>query len=154
MPRKLFIAQLLALLAVLVSGQGADAALGGNAESINADRSVLRAGHHTATSHGGYTVEEIVADATTVREYVTPSGVVFGLAWNGYTHPDLTQLLGTYWGEYSTARRQAVRKTGSRRQQLATGRMIVETWGHMRNLQGRAYLPSLIPTGVSSDDIK
>jgi Protein of unknown function (DUF2844) len=141
------------LLAVLATGQWAYAALGEQAETITADRQALQAVHRATTSHKGYTVEEIVADATTVREYVSPSGVVFGIAWNGYVHPDLTQLLGTYWGEYSAARQKAVRKFGIKRLRLATDTIVVEKWGHMRNLQGRAYLPGLVPAGVSVDEI-
>ena len=80
--------------------QGAHAVLGGRADTIAADRTSLQAVHRSTTSHKGYTVEEIVSDATTVREFVSPSGVVFGIAWNGYVNPDLTQLLGAYWGEY------------------------------------------------------
>ena len=33
-------------------------------------------------------------------------------------------------------------------------RVVVEKWGHMRNLQGRAYAPALLPPGVSSDEIR
>ncbi len=102
----------------------------------------------------GYTVEEIVSDAATVREYVSPSGVVFGIAWNGYVHPDLMLLLGSYWGEYSAARQKAARIPGRSRQRLATENIVVEKWGHMRNLQGRAYAPVLVPAGVRVDEIK
>ena len=142
------------LVAVLASSQWAHAALGESSETIIADRKALQAVHRATTPHKGYTVEEIVSDATAVREYVSPSGVVFGIAWNGYIHPDLTQLLGSYWGEYSAAQRKAGRKFGSKRQQLATDNIVVEKWGHMRNLRGRAYVPGLLPAGMRIDEIK
>lgn len=141
-------------VAGLASGQAAHAALGGGPDTIAADRTALKAVHRATTSHGGYTVEEVTSDAATVREYVSPAGVVFGVAWNGYATPDLTQLLGTYWSEYSAARQKAARTFGARRQQLTTGSIVVERWGHMRNLRGRAYVPGLIPTGVTVDEIK
>ena len=142
------------LVAVLASSQWVHAALGGGADTVTADRKALQAVHRATTAHKGYTVEEIVTDATTVREYVSPSGVVFGIAWNGYVHPDLTQLLGSYWGEYSVAQKKASPISGRSRQQLATDNIVVEKWGHMRNLQGRAYVPSLVPAGVCPDEIK
>jgi hypothetical protein len=142
------------MVAALASSQWANATLGGSADTITADRKALQAVHRATTPHHGYTVEEVVSDATAVREYVSPSGVVFGVAWNGYVHPDLPQLLGSYWSEYSAARQNAARGSGRTRQHLATDNIVVENWGHMRNLQGRAYVPGLVPPGVSVDEIK
>ena len=68
--------------------------------------------------------------------------------------PDLTLLLGSYTGEYQAAVKQTPRKHGRRFSQVRTDRIVVEKWGHMRNLQGRAYAPELIPSGVSIDEIK
>ena len=154
MKRKAILSVFMAMAALLVSGQGAHAVLGGSADTIAADREALQAVHRATTPRNGYTVEEIVSDAATVREYVSPSGVVFGIAWNGYVHPDLMLLLGSYWGEYSAARQKAARIPGRTRQRLATENIVVEKWGHMRNLQGRAYAPVLVPAGVRVDEIK
>jgi hypothetical protein len=154
MKQKQIISGCMVILVVLASSQWAHAALGGSADTITADRKALQAVHRATTPHIGYTVEEVVSDATTLREYVSPSGVVFGVAWNGYVHPDLTQLLGSYWGEYSAAQEKASRISGRTRQQLATDNIVVEKWGHMRNLQGRAYVPSLVPAGICIDEIK
>ena len=154
MKRKQFISGCLGLVTALASSQWAHAVLGGSADTITADRKALQAVQRATTSHKGYTVEEVVSDATAVREYVSSSGVVFGIAWNGYVHPDLTQLLGSYWNAYSAARQKATRKFGRKRQQIATDSVVVEKWGHMRNLRGRAYVPSLVPAGVSIDEIK
>ncbi|MBF0539787.1 MAG: DUF2844 domain-containing protein, partial [Nitrospirae bacterium] len=89
-----------------------------------------------------------------VREYISPAGIVFGIAWNGLSHPDLKQLLGCYSGEYEKTLQQTPRKHGIRRIQIKTDRTVVEKWGHMRNLKGRAYVPDLIPSGVNIDEIK
>ena len=102
----------------------------------------------------GYNVHEVISASVTLREYLSPSGVVFGIAWNGLIHPDLTPLLGSYAGEYGEALRQTPRKPGRRRLQVKTNQVVVEKWGHMRNLKGRAYAPALIPPGVSVDEIK
>lgn len=154
MNRKQVISGCMAIVVVLASCQWAHAVLGESADTITGDRKALKAVERATTPHNGYTVVEVVSDATTVREYVSPSGVVFGVAWNGYVHPDLTQLLGSYWREYSDARQKAARMFGVTHQQLATDNVVVEQWGHMRNLQGRAYVPRLVPEGVCIDEIK
>lgn len=138
----------------LSSGQSARAFLGGKADSVGTDQQALKTVQRATTALKGYKVEEVVYEATSVREFVSPAGIVFAIAWNGYVHPELTQLLGSYWGEYAAVRQKAVRKSGSRRQKLATDNIIVEKWGHMRNLHGRAYVPALVPEGLSIDEIK
>ncbi|MBJ6727385.1 DUF2844 domain-containing protein [Geomesophilobacter sediminis] len=132
----------------------AGATLGGSVDSIKSDRKALSAAHRATTSGPGYTVEEIAYDGTTVREFVSPAGIVFGIAWVGYLHPDLTQLLGSYAGEYSTALKQGKRVRGLKRQRVTTDNVVVEKWGHMRALQGRAYAPALVPSGVNIDAIR
>jgi hypothetical protein len=97
---------------------------------------------------------EFKSEANVVREYISPSGVVFAIAWNGLSNPDLTTLLGTYIGEYQKALRNATSQKGKRYIQVKTNRIIVEKWGHMRNVQGRAYIQALIPSGVSINEIK
>ncbi len=141
--------------AVLAAAPPAEAVLGEPADSVAADRNALSAIRSAATTtHANYTVQQVESDAVTVREYISPSGIVFAVAWNGMVNPDLTQLLGSYSGEYREARRQMPRKHGRRSQQVKTNRVVVETWGHMRNLQGRAYVPALVPPGVIIDEIK
>jgi hypothetical protein len=139
---------------VLAAARPAQATLGGNAESVELDIRNLTAVRGADTIRNSYTIQEIRYGETVVREYLSPSGVVFGIAWNGLTHPDLTQLLGPYLAEYDEALRQG-RGTGDRsRFQLKTKGLVVEKWGHMRDLQGRAYAPELIPSGVKVDEIR
>jgi hypothetical protein len=142
------------VVATLASAQWAHATLGGSADTITADRTALKAVHRATTARNGYTVEEVVSDSTAVREYVSSTGIVFGIAWDGYVHPDLTQLLGSYSAEFTAAQQKAPRVHGRKRQRLATDAVVVERWGHMRNLRGRAYAPGLVPSGVSIDEIK
>jgi len=130
------------------------ATLGEFAASVESDRKALSAVQSSGEVRDGYTIQGVISDSTVVREYVSSSGVVFGIAWNGLTHPDLNQLLGSYAAEYREALQQTARKPGYRRLQVKTDRIIVEKWGHMRNLRGRAYVPALIPPGVSVDEIK
>jgi len=142
-------------VAALAIAQQARATLGESADSVASDQNAFSAVKRATTTHTAYTVHEFSIDGTDIREYVSPSGIVFGIAWNGLTYPDLTPLLGSYMAEYETALRQMPRQPGLvRHHAVKTDRVVVEKWGHMRNLQGRAYAPALIPPGVSIDEIK
>ena len=143
------------LMVCFVAAQRVQATLGGSAGSVESDRKALSAVNRGVTVRNSYTVQEIYSAANTVREYVSSSGIVFGIAWNGLVYPDITQLLGSYTGEYQKALQQTLHQKGSRRHlRVKSAGVVVERWGHMRNLQGRAYAPALIPPGVSVDEIK
>jgi len=142
------------LTAIFSTDRQTGAALGGSADTVESDRMALSAVRDATATHNGYSVHEFESGATVVREYVSSSGVVFGIAWNGLVHPDLDQLLGSYAGAYHRALQQTPRKPGRRSIQLKTDSVVVEKWGHMRNLQGRAYDPALIPAGVGVDEIR
>jgi len=143
------------LTAVLLAEPGSiQATLGESADSVASDQKILSAARPALTTHNGYTVQEVRSDAVVVREYISPAGIVFAIAWNGLIHPDLTPLLGSHAGEYEQALRQTPPKPGRRSLQVKSNNIIVEKWGQMRNLQGRAYVPALIPSGVSIDEIQ
>ena len=141
-------------LVMFPAAQRVQASLGESVGSIESDSKALSAVKRGVTVHNGYTVQEIYSDANTVREYVSSSGIVFGIAWNGLVYPDITQLLGSYTGEYQKALKQTVRQKGSRHMLVKSSGVVVEQWGHMRDLHGRAYAPALMPPGVSVDEIK
>jgi hypothetical protein len=132
----------------------ARATLGESADTVQPERKDSSAVRHTTLSRNGYTVREVASGANVLREYISPSGVVFAIAWNGVSHPDLTSQLGTYAGEYQKALRKTTGQKGKRHMQVKAERVIVEKWGHMRNMQGRAYIPALLPSGVRIDEIK
>ena len=156
MKTRIFSRLLLGLSIVLTvfAAQQAQAALGESVDSVASDQKAISAVRRAMKTSTGYTVHEIKSETITVREYVSPSGVVFGIAWNGLTHPDLTPLLGSYFSEYQKAMTHDHRQPGRRHVTVKTDSVVVEKWGHMRNLQGRAYAPVLIPQGVSVDEIK
>jgi hypothetical protein len=128
------------------------AVLGGSAESVVTDQVKLQANRTVVETHE-YTVHEISsADGTVVKEYVTPGGKVFGISWTGPTIPDLSQLLGTYNIEYQNS----VRAKAGRRRGVAVHNsdLVVESTGHLRAFYGRAYLTSLLPSGVTPGMVK
>ena len=107
----------------------------------------------SAPSNPAYTVEQISTPAgVAVNEYVAPNGTVFAVSWRGPRPPDLSQLLGSYFAEYQTA--AAAQPAQRQRLLLQTEHLVIETSGHMRDLRGRAYVPALLPPGVSADEIQ
>ena len=101
-----------------------------------------------------YAVHETEKNQVLIREYVA-NGVVFAVAWEGMTQPNLTELLGKYFGDYQESAVQTPKVRGMRFQRRVQGEgVVVETYGHMRSMQGRAYAPALMPKGVSADEIK
>jgi hypothetical protein len=149
-----FIPGLAIVAGILASSVPAQATLGAGVDSVATDRKALSAVKRATSSRASYSIQESASVATVVREYLTPSNVVFAVAWNGLVPPDLSVLLGTYATEYREAKRQLPRRHGQRRTRVKGASVIVETWGHMRDLHGRAYLPALVPSGVDIDEIQ
>lgn len=141
-------------LAFFLYSLGAFATLGEPVNSIENDMSIMAATRRNSSIHRRYRMQEIGSSATRVREYSTSSGIVFGIAWDGPAPPDLTQLLGTYAQDYQDALKETSKSPGRRSQAIKGSRVVVENWGHMRNLQGRAYDPALLPSGVTPSEIK
>ena len=128
------------------------ASLGQTTASVIADLRHM-SGELRSTIRAGYTMHEITsANGARVREYVSPNGVVFGVSWSGPFMPDLSQLLGSYFSEFQ----QAAQFSPGRRRALAidTGKLVVESAGHMRSFHGRAYVPTLLPQNISAEVVQ
>ncbi len=141
------------LFALLGLAGSAWAALGGNATSVQADSAHLNGTLHS-TSNARYSIQEIrTSNGQTVREFVSPGGSVFGVAWEGPTTPDLQQLLGSYFEQFRQASEQ---RQPQPRGPLAieTPTLVVQQSGHLRAFRGRAYLPTALPSGVQSSEIQ
>ena len=62
-----------------------------------------------------HVVHEIrAASGTTVREYLTTTGTVFAVAWQGPWLPDMRQVLGTHFDQYQQAVHSGARTRKSR----------------------------------------
>jgi Protein of unknown function (DUF2844) len=140
------------LLFVIWATLPAFAALGEDVSSVAADQARLKASVRMLPRQH-YSVQEMqTPSGTTVRQFVSPSGTVFAVSWEG-SAPDLQQLLGTYFEEFESA----VASEPSRRRRgihLDDGELVLDTGGHMRFVAGRAFLRSKLPTQVTSDDIR
>jgi hypothetical protein len=142
-------------LALAFASPAAHAGLGGSADSVATDNHVLR-GQLVSIPEVQYDVQQINAGADVVREYVTRSGVVFAVTWSGPTLPDLQTLLGSYFPQFQSAAQAAqLRHPGIHRQLSINGNdLVVDSAGRLRDFHGIAYVPSLVPQGVSIDELQ
>jgi hypothetical protein len=104
---------------------------------------------------GLYTLHESqLENGTTVREFETPGGVVFAVAWLGPVLPDLSDLLGNYFDAFKLEVAQA-RASGRRGAPIHILRddLVVKSNGRMRHFFGHAYAPKLVPAGVNINDV-
>lgn len=140
------------VLLILVFSPLGWAALGGDESSVATDQARMGAAVRV-TRTSAYAVHELQAPGgPVIREYVSPSGTVFGVAWQGASKPDLRQLLGEHYEEVQ----QAVSSRPAHRGPIVIHEpgLVFEMGGHMRAIAGRAYLPQLLPSGVQADAIR
>lgn len=131
------------------------AALGGGADSVNADTAALR-GQLRSTGLVQYDVQQIESGTLTVREYVTRAGQVFAVTWRGPEMPDLQQLLGGYFARFQAAAVAAHQASPGIHRQLSLVQpdLVLLSAGRMRDFHGIAYLPALVPAGVSVSELQ
>jgi len=131
----------------------ARAVLGDTAASVLTDQARMK-GSLRSVDEKTYIMHEITADAgAVVREYVSPAGVVFAVAWEGRFPPDFEQLLGPYYQQAKQAAAQQERH-GRAPLFVDTPGLVVQQSGHPRSFHGQAYIPQLIPQGVKASDIR
>lgn len=161
--RRLSAARALACALLLTLSLPMWATLGDNASSVLTDQARMKGTVRSVDNHT-YVVHEISAAAgAKVREFVTPGGAVFGVAWEGKQPPDLQQLLGPYYQEAKQARAQqqtaeqdATAKTPRPHRApvaVETPGLVFYEGGHVGSFHGAAYIPQLIPQGVQASDI-
>lgn len=129
------------------------ATLGEDVATVENDRVQMKAQLRTTTSIAGYTVHVIQDSAgTSVREYISASGKVFAVAWDGPLLPNFQQMLGKYFADYTSGASSP--HVGRRHLTIQRTDLVVHSNGRMRAFYGNAYVPSLLPTNFSVDDIK
>ncbi len=129
----------------------AHATLGETAQSTESDRTSMMASMRMlpATS---FTVHELqTPSGTTLREFVSPSGVVFAIAWRGPVMPDLKQAFGRYFDQYVASENK---QGGLHHRLVSDSDLVVQSSGRMRLFKGKAYVPQLLPAGVTPDQIQ
>jgi hypothetical protein len=140
------------MIVMVAASASAHAALGGKVASVAVDQKQMMA-NLAVTSNGRFQVHELQASGTNVvREYVSPDGNVFGVAWTGQAIPQYSQILGSYADEITKAAR--TRRDHRAPLTIQEPGFVFFAFGHMRSHSGRAYIPTMVPAGVLPEEIK
>jgi hypothetical protein len=128
------------------------ATLGGDANTPQADQRKMQATLRVSPGPR-YAVHELtLATGTVVREYVSPQGQVFAVAWKGPFKPDLRQLMGDYFDRYVQA--TPVFRGGHSAARVALPGLVVHSTGRTRAFSGHAFVPQLLPAGVAESELR
>jgi hypothetical protein len=146
------------VLSSLLLPSRAAAALGGDVTSVETDQQQMKA-KRAVRATASYLVHEITTPyGTVVREYVSPDGKVFGVAWRGPFLPNFQQLLGDSYATFAQAAQDArsAQPRRSRNAPLAVAQpnLVMHSGGHTRAYVGQAYIPGMIPQGVDAQEIR
>jgi hypothetical protein len=145
-------ASLLSLVAC-VAASPCFATLGEGESSVENDRVKLTATAHLAAAPL-YTVHSLsTPQGVHVREYLSRSGVVFAVCWDGPFMPNLRQLLGVH---FVTLKSELARtpRAGHSQVHIVRPEVVIESTGHMRSFRGSALIPAAVPAGVSAAEIR
>ena len=127
----------------------AQAELGGNLASIMQEQKFFGS-TLTISPQSNYTIYiQNISPDLVIKEYVSNSGNIFGVAWKGSTLPNFQILLGSYYSNYLSAQQQNPRSVFSQDNNL-----VIESGGVMGGYIGRAYLPKQLPTGLAPSAIQ
>jgi Protein of unknown function (DUF2844) len=129
------------------------AVLGDSAASVLTDQARMK-GTLRSVDNRTYVMHEITTTTGAVREYVSPGGAVFGVAWEGQFPPNFQDLLGPYYQQAQKAAAQQTPRRGRGPTVIETPGLVVYQTGHMRSFHGQAYIPQLLPQGVQAGDIR
>jgi hypothetical protein len=134
----------------------ASAALGGDAASVDVDRIHMQGALLRIERTNAFTIHEVQSSTgIAIREYVSPSGKVFAVAWNGPWMPDLRQLLGDYFDRFQRGADAARRsRRGRGPLHVDDGELVAQISGHARAFSGVVTVPRLTPTGMRADAIR
>lgn len=148
-------ALLAALCSTVLASGPARAALGGSFDTVSGDTSALR-GQLRSTGFVDYDRHQISSGELVVNEYATRSGQVFAVTWHGPAPPNLQQLLGGYFERFKSAAAAAHQANPGihRVFTLTQPDLVIRSAGRLRAFGGIAYLPALVPAGVSVDQLQ
>jgi hypothetical protein len=156
MKLRLLLLSAVAVASSLAAPLAARATLGGDMTTVREDQAKMQ-GTLRTTGADAYNVHEIRgARGVVLREFASAStGVVFGVAWQGRTHPDLRQVLGPYYAGYvEGVRAKRAQRHGHGPLSIQQGGLVVQTGGNMGALVGKAFLVQNMPAGMTAEDIR
>lgn len=130
------------------------AGLGDGVKNINDDKALFKAQSLKITKKEKFSIHELNVPEYKIREYVNSHQKVFAIAWSGFTHPQMKQILSSYYDEFLEVAQKQKRIHGQRFRVIKTKNLTVMISGHMRNLKGKAYLREELPLGVKAYEIR
>jgi hypothetical protein len=140
------------LLLLVIPALPAWAVLGEYEGSVSLDQQVLRA-EIREVARTGYKVHQMITpEGAVIREFVSPEGKVFGIAWQSRTLPNLQQLLGSYFPRIEQAAQAHVQHRAPLL--INTPDLVYFSGGRMMNFYGSAYVPGLLPKNVSAGVVR
>jgi hypothetical protein len=107
-----------------------------------------------ATTSAGvaYTdIDRTLKSGTVVHEFVDATGAVFAVTWSGPFKPDLKKLLGRHFDTLSEGGKP--RGNGGP-VDVKSDEAVVQSGGHMGAFEGRAWIPSRLPAGFDTQEMK
>jgi hypothetical protein len=150
-PSGLIVWLFLSGLALLLASP-AWASLGDSVTSVESDKAHMKGTLRSITTNQYIKHEIQMPTGQIVREFVSPEGKVFGIAWEGPFQPDFQQILGSYFGTMKGAV-AAQQRHGRGAISIETPGFVFQQGGHMRKFHGRAYLPTLLPPSVDPAEV-
>lgn len=135
----------------LGAAREAGATLGGDLASVATNQQHLAATRQVTKLASGERHDLQLASGIVVHEYVSPAGEVYAITWRGPRVPDLRELLGRYFTQL--ANRDSRPRGGHHRMTLNGADLVIQSSGHRRSFAGRAWVPSLVPSGVNLDSV-
>jgi hypothetical protein len=150
------VASALAALSLLGYSSSAQASLRRGEVSVHEDAAQMGGVAHSRPQASYVVYEFVTRHQTVVREYVSQAGAVFGVAWKGPFAPDLQQLMGPHFStlQAEVQRRRSLGLRDRKAIHLVSSGLVLHSVGHGRSQAGRAYLPDLLPPGVSSEVVQ
>jgi hypothetical protein len=145
---------MIAVALVLLPPTVSFASLGDSENTIGIDRMRMGARHQVDVMKQ-YTVHDLqAADGSRLRQYVAVNGTVFAVSWHTLYKPDLSTVLGRSYPSYATAAQAAARRIGiQRRFRHEEADLVVQTTGHLNVFSGFAFRRSMLPVGLSPNQI-
>jgi hypothetical protein len=135
----------LALVLSLGLAGSANATLGGDVASVKANQEHLGASRQIAKLISGERHDLVLVSGTVVHEYVSATGAVYAVTWQGPRIPDLRELLGPSFAQLEGGN---VHRNGIHRMSLSSSDLEIRSMGRRGGFAGRAWIPSLVPAGV------
>jgi hypothetical protein len=145
---KTFAAASIALFCCLAAPRDARATLGEDLASVGINEQHLGAVHRIvklSSVAGGERHDLELSSGTVVHEYLSPTGAIYAVTWSGPLKPNLVELLGHYAPQLANR----MRGIGHNHMRVIGEDFRLESSGHRRASSGTAWVPSLVPAGVT-----